>query len=111
MGKYRVTQMNIEERSKYLKVPVTLNGKPARISGTALRFAEIMTTERDYNGDFTILKIPWKEVIKTIEEEGGNFYGGKRYVTSEERQHYAIGFIIGILTVIFALALIEIFSR
>jgi hypothetical protein len=103
--------MNTEERSKYLEVPVTLNGKPARITGTALRRAEIVTTERNYNGDLLILKIPWNEVIKTIEEKEGHFYGGKRYVTIEERHNILSGFFIGVLVVIFILALIEIFSR
>jgi hypothetical protein len=103
--------MNIEERSKYLKAPVTLNGKPARVSGTAMRLAEIMTIERDYNGNFFILKIPWNEAIKTIAEKEGHFYGGKRYVTIEEWHNILAGFFVGVLAVIVILALIEIFSR
>lgn len=101
--------MNREDRSKYLTIPVTLNAKPARISGTALRLAEIMTTERDYKGNFMVLRIPWPEAIRIIEEEGGNFYGGKRYISPDERKRYAVGFVIGGLGVIVILALIEIF--
>jgi hypothetical protein len=103
--------MNLEDRSKYLTTPVTLNAKPARISGTALRLAEVVTTERDYKGNFIRLRIPWSEAIRIIEQEGGNFYGGKRYISAEERKRYAVGFVIGALGVIFILTLIEIFSR
>lgn len=103
--------MNLDERSKYLLAPVTLNGKAAGISGTARRLAEVITTERDYKGEFFILKIPWDEAIHIIEEEEGKFYGGKRYISAEERKRYAIGFVIGGLGVIVILALIDVFFR
>jgi hypothetical protein len=101
----------LEERSKYLKIPVTLDGKPARILGTAQRPAEIITIEKDYEGRLYHIKRPWEEVIKIVEEKEGRFYGGKKYVTIEEQQNYITGFVIGVLTVIVILALIEIFSR
>lgn len=99
--------MNLDTRSKYLIAPVTLNGKAARISGTARRLADVITTERDYKGNRFILKIPWPEAIHIIEEEGGKFYGGKRYVSAEERKRYATGFVIGGLGVLILLVLVD----
>lgn len=101
--------MNLEDRSKYLANPVTLNAKPARISGAALRLAEVITTEQDYKGNFMILRIPWPEAVRIIEEEGGNFYGGKRYISTEERKRYAIGFVIGVVGMLCILTLIKVF--
>ena len=102
-------QMNLEDRSKYLATPVTLNTKPARIAGTARRLAEVMTTERDYKGNLMILKVPWTEAVRVIEEDGGHFYGGKRYISTEERKRYAIGFIIGVVGMACILTLITVF--
>jgi hypothetical protein len=47
-----------EERLPYCRVPVTLDGKPAEISGYALSRATIVTTERDDEGQRSILYCP-----------------------------------------------------
>jgi hypothetical protein len=102
--------MNLGERSKYLKAPVTLDGKPAQILGTALRLAEIITVEKDYEGRLYHLRCPWEDVKKAVEEQGGRFYGGRKVMTSQEREHIFIGFVLGVVVVIVILALIQIFS-
>lgn len=108
--------MTLDERSKFLRVTITLDDKPARVSGTAQRLAEIITIERDQNGKFGVYRCSWEEVKKIVEEEEGRFYGGEKvfYFTFDEfiKEKGALhGFIGGVLVFAFLYSGLELEPR
>jgi hypothetical protein len=66
----RTTYVSTEEREALMATPVTLNGRPALISGRLAPFAMVRTNdgERAYVGEWS-----WHAVRHVIETNGGAF--------------------------------------
>jgi len=70
MSTARTTYVTTAEREELMAKPVTLNGRPALISGRLAPFAMVRTNdgERAYVGEWA-----WPTIRRVIEENGGAF--------------------------------------
>lgn len=61
--------VTMEEKTRYISTPVTLNGKPAVIRGRLLSFGHVCYAKTTDAG----VEFCWPTIKRIIEEKGGKF--------------------------------------